>query len=311
MKIYNSINEYTSKVNEYSVVTTGTFDGVHLGHRKILERIVDIARKKKMESVLLTFHPHPRTVLFPDDRELRFLTTMEERVPVLKEIGIGNLIIQPFTKELSRVPALEFVRDILIDRLHLNTLVIGHDHHFGRNREGSASELRDWSPLFGFDVIEIDSLQFENRAISSTKIRMALQDGEVDVAATCLGYTYSISATVVKGSGIGTSALGYPTANLEPQDALKLLPADGIYAVQVEYEGKPYKGMLNIGFNPTIEGKGRSIEVHIFDFSSTIYGKNLRVYFHKRIRDEKKFKNLAELKNQLDKDKMTVLNELS
>ncbi len=310
MKIYSSIDEFARFANVGNVVTTGTFDGVHLGHRTILEKVCNIAKAKNAESVLLTFHPHPRQVLFPDTVKMFFLTTLEERKELLEKAGIQNLIVHPFTKELSQVSARYYVKDILVEKLKTETLVIGYDHHFGKNREGSIKELEKWGPEYSFRVEEVAPLKSGELAISSTKIRQAIIVGDLPTANSCLGYTYFITATVVAGMKIGSKELGYPTANLETEDKQKLSPADGIYAVYVYYEGKKYKGMLSIGMNPTIENKGRSIEVNIFDFNENIYGKTIRVGFHQKIRNEEKFNSLAELKAQLDKDKEVSLRIL-
>jgi len=310
MKVYNSIDEFASAGVQKTVVTTGTFDGVHLGHKKILTRVEKLAKNSGAEGVLLTFHPHPRIIIFGEDSELHLLSTQEEKKELLEKAGIQHLIIHPFTKELSRVSALDYVKDILVNKLHTHTLVIGHDHRFGKNREGSIKDLKEWGPLYGFSIDEIEPFQLNQQTISSTKIRKAIMVGDMQEANNFLGYTYSMQAKVVSGMRLGTE-LGYPTANLEVEDKHKLIPADGIYAVFAEYEGKTYKGMMSIGLNPTIENKGRSMEVHIFDFNRDIYNKNLRISFFKKIRNEEKFDTLADLKRQLDKDKETVLGLLA
>lgn len=326
MNVFNSIDEFAASGKRGNVVTTGTFDGVHLGHRTILGRVCSIAKAKNTESVLLTFHPHPRQVLFPPalsaDRDSAkmpartghpggfFLTTLNERIELLEKAGIQNLIIHPFTKELSQVSALDYVKDILIGKLKTETLVIGYDHHFGRDRKGSIKELEQWGPEYGFEVEEIAPLKSEDVAISSSKIRKAVSAGDLPLANSYLGYMYFITALVIDGMKIGSKELGYPTANLVVADNQKLTPSDGIYAVYVHYNGKKYKGMLSIGFNPTIENKGRSIEVNIFDFTENIYGKTIRVAFHQKIRNEEKFNSLAELKAALDRDKEVCLGVL-
>jgi riboflavin kinase/FMN adenylyltransferase len=311
MKIYNSIDEFAAAEVRKTLVTTGTFDGVHLGHKAILKRIGGLCKSKNSESVLLTFNPHPRTVLFPDGAPMQFLSTFEEKEALLKEAGIQHLIVHPFTKELSRVSALDYVRNILLGKLHAQTLVIGHDHRFGRNREGSIKELKEWAPTYGFEVEEISPFQSGGITISSSKIRKAIAEGDLITANNYLGYTYSISATVVHGLNLGGKELGYPTANLEVLDKSKIMPADGIYAVYVTYNGKKNKGMMSIGLNPTIEGKGRSMEVHIFDFDSNIYDKQLSVSFYKKIRNEEKFSSMDALKKQMDNDKEVTLKLLA
>jgi riboflavin kinase / FMN adenylyltransferase len=310
MKVFRSIDEFAVSGKDRNVVTTGTFDGVHLGHRSILERVEHISKAKNRESVLLTFYPHPRQILFPDSLKTFSLTTLAEREEMLEKMGIQNLIIHPFTKELSEISAIDYVKEIVVAKLKTETLVIGYDHRFGNKRKGSIRELEIWGPLYGFNVEEVAPLKGDDVTISSTKIRHAISEGDLPLANSYLGYDYFITATVVNGMKIGSKELGYPTANLEVPDREKLIPADGIYAVYVHHAGKEYKGMLSIGFNPTIENKGRSIEVNIFDFNENIYGKTIRVGFHKKIRNEKKFNNLTELKTALDKDKEVCLGIL-
>lgn len=310
MKVFHSIDEFAASGKEQNVVTTGTFDGVHLGHRTILERVCNIAKAKNRESVLLIFHPHPRQVLFPDSSKMFFLTTLAEREELLEKSGIQNLIIHPFTKELSQVTAFDYVKDILAGKLKTDTLVIGHDHRFGNGRKGSIKELEEWGPLYGFKVEEVAPYKAGDVAISSTKIRHAVTEGYLHLANDYLGYTYFVTATVVDGMKIGSKELGYPTANLNVNDPEKLIPADGIYAVYVYYGNIKYKGMLSVGFNPTIENKGRSMEVNIFDFNENIYGKIIRVGFHQKIRNEEKFNNLDELKAALARDKEVCLGLL-
>lgn len=308
MKVYNQIEDFRNIKNP--VVTTGTFDGVHLGHQKIISRLIDVAKEEQGETVLLTFYPHPRMVLFPDDNELKLLNTQQEKIRLLEKYGIDHLIIHPFTKEFSRLTSVEFVRNILVNSIHTKRLVIGYNHHFGRNREGSFEHLKEFGPVYGFDVEEIPAKDIDHIEISSTKIRQALQAGEVEVAATYLGHTYSVSGKVVQGKQLGRT-IGYPTANILMEDKYKLIPADGVYAVKVELNGVMYQGMLNVGNNPTIEGKGRSLEVNIFDFDQNIYGDEATIYFIERLRDEVKFNGLDELKAALAKDKVNALKILN
>jgi len=310
MKLYNSIDEFAASGIKKTIVTTGTFDGVHLGHQSILKRLKELTIKQQAESVLLTFSPHPRTVLFPDGEPMHFLSTFAEKEARLREAGVQHLIIHPFTMELAKVSAYNYVRDILIGKLHINGMVIGHDHRFGRNREGSIKELKEWSPVLGFDVEEIVPFKIGDVTISSSKIRRAIAAGDMDTANSFLGYTYSIQSKVVHGLKLGSTELGYPTANLDIDDKNKIIPGDGIYAVYTNYEGKRYKGMMSIGMNPTVEGKGHSMEVNIFDFNQNIYGKDLEVSFYKKIRNEEKFTGMEALKKQLDKDKEVSLNLL-
>ncbi len=294
---------------KYPVVTAGTFDGVHLGHRRIIERLHEIAKAGKGETVVLTFHPHPRIVLHPDDNDLRLLSTQEEKIKHLERMGVDHLIIHPFTRTFSRLSSLQFVRNLLVNKIGTKKLVIGYNHHFGRNREGSFSHLKEFGPLYGFGVEEIPAIDVDNVEVSSTKIREALKAGDTETAETLLGYPYTIQGIVVKGKQLGKT-IGYPTANLEIQDKYKLIPADGVYAVNVERHGRVYGGMMNIGMNPTVNGTQRKIEVNVFDFEGSLYGETLKVTFCKRIRDEKKFPDLEALKKQLDADKKKSLKLL-
>lgn len=300
MKVYNSIDEF-QKIKG-AVVTTGTFDGVHVGHRKIINRLNEIAKKVNGESVLLTFHPHPRMVLFPDDHGLELISTMDEKIKLLEEAGIQNLIIHPFTKEFSRTTSIDFIRDILVDKLGTSVLVIGYDHHFGRNREGSFEHLRESGPLYGFQVEEISVEDVDDVAVSSTKIRKALQEGDVLTAGKYLSHSYQLSGTVIHGDKLGRE-LGYPTANIEIDDETKVIPANGVYACYVYVNENKFNGMLNIGNRPTVNGQVRRIEVNIFEFGEELYGQQLKLELKDRIRDEKKFDNVEQLKTRLAIDK--------
>ncbi|MEO6883096.1 MAG: bifunctional riboflavin kinase/FAD synthetase [Bacteroidia bacterium] len=308
MKIFTSIADFPIII--VPVVTTGTFDGVHLGHLKIINRLKEIATKEKGETVLLTFFPHPRMVLFPDDNDLKLLLTQDEKIQLLEKAGIDNLIVLPFTKEFSRLSSIDFVRSILVDGIHTKKLVIGYNHHFGRNREGSFEHLKEFGPLYGFDVEEIPAKDVENSEVSSTKIRKALQKGDIRKANEYLGFPYFITGKVVQGKQLGRT-LGYPTANLEISDKHKLIPADGIYAVEILHAKKMYKGMMSIGKNPTVGGTSRTIEVNIFNFDSSIYGEELVIYFKEFLRDEKKFSDLDSLIKQIGLDKEHSLKILN
>lgn len=301
MKVYKGLEEFEKIKN--AIVTTGTFDGVHQGHQKILNRLMEVAKKNKGESVLFTFFPHPRMVLQPDS-DLKLINTIDEKIELLRQVGIDHLIIHPFTKEFSRTTSLEFVRDLLVNKIGTTKLVIGYDHHFGRNREGSFDHLKEFGPIYGFEVEEISVQDIDNVNVSSTKIRKALEDGEVDVAANYLGHSFFIQGDVVHGQKVGRQ-LGFPTANLFIQNPYKLIPANGIYAVTVKVGDGIYKGMLNIGTRPTIELTDKvSIEVNIFDFNQDIYGKQLTVSFIKRIRSEKRFESKDALIAEMQKDKV-------
>lgn len=307
MKVYTSIEEFQNV--DRPIVTTGTFDGVHFGHRKIIDRLKQVAQNCDGETVLLTFSPHPRMVLFPDDQDLKLLNTIEEKKHLLEKAGVQHLIVHSFTKEFSRISSINFVRDVLVNKLNTHKLVIGYNHHFGRNREGSFEHLQEFAPLYGFDVEEIPVQLLDNMGVSSTKIRKALFQGNVETAAEYLGYKYQLSGTVVKGNAIGRT-IGFPTANLELVDAKKIIPNDGVYAVWVTVDGVSYKGMMNIGKKPTINNLTRTLEVHLLEFEQDIYRKRIIIQFVKRIRDEIAFQELSELKEQLEKDRALILNIL-
>jgi riboflavin kinase / FMN adenylyltransferase len=307
VKVYNSLSEF-GKINN-PVVTTGTFDGVHLGHRQIIKRLRQVAENIGGETVLLTFYPHPRMVLFPDDHRLKLLSTQKEKIELLAKAGIDHLIIHPFTKEFSMLSSEEFIKNILVSTIGTKKLVIGYDHHFGHNREGSFSHLKQFGPIYGFDVEEIPEQDIDHVAVSSTRVREALLAGDVTTASHFLGYDYTLSGEVMKGKELGRT-IGFPTANIQPDAGYKLIPANGVYAVMVEVQGKMYKGMLNIGFRPTVGGTGQTIEVHILNFNQTIYGSGIKLYFKSKLRDEKKFEGIEFLKQQLEKDK-TIVDSMS
>jgi riboflavin kinase/FMN adenylyltransferase len=304
LHVYHDINNFKKVPNP--VVTTGTFDGVHLGHQRIIRRLKEIARKEKGEVVLITFYPHPRMVLFPDDNELKLLNTQEEKTALLERFGVDHLIIIPFTKQFSRLTSVEFVRDILTNKVGTKKLVIGYNHHFGRNREGSFEHLKEYGPVYGFTVEEIPAIDVDHVEVSSTKVRNALMEGDVRTANAYLGYAYMLSGNVVKGRQLGRE-IGYPTANISIADRYKLIPADGIYIVEAEVKGVRHKAMMSIGMNPTVEGKHRTLEVNVLDFDQDIYGETLTVHFLEWIRPEQKFSGLEELKMQLGRDKEATL----
>jgi riboflavin kinase/FMN adenylyltransferase len=293
-----------------TAVTTGTFDGVHLGHKIIIERLIAAARTIGGESVLLTFYPHPRMVLFPDDDQIKMLNTPIEKENLLQASGIDHLVVIPFTKEFSRLSSLEFVRNILSNTLKAKKLVIGYDHHFGRNREGSFAHLLEFGSLYGFQVEEIPAQDIDHVAISSSKIRQALALGDLNTANSYLGYEYNITGKVIKGKQLGRT-IGYPTANIEINDSYKLIPAIGVYAVKIKYALNIYNGMLSIGKNPTVTENGPlTIEVNIFDFDLEIYNKQITVYFYKKLRDEEKYDSINQLKSQLAIDKENAIKYL-
>ncbi len=308
MKVYHHIDEFAGAKN--AVVTTGTFDGVHTGHQVIIRRLNEIAAKENGESVLLTFYPHPRMVLFPDDIDLKLLTTQDEKIALLEKYGIRHLIIQPFTKEFSRLTSLQFIREILVNKIKTKKLVIGYDHHFGRNREGSFAHLKESGPVYGFTVEEIPAQDVDHVAVSSTKIRHALQEGDLNTAKEFLGHDYTLTGKVIHGEKKGRE-LGFPTANISVESRYKLIPAIGIYAVKTEVEGAVYDGMLYIGYRPTLNGKYQSIEVNLFNFDKEIYGQHITVHFLHRIREDMKFDKLEDLKKQLASDKQMAVNLLN
>jgi riboflavin kinase / FMN adenylyltransferase len=291
----------------YPVVTIGTFDGVHVGHQKIIQRLNQEAKKYGGESVLFTFHPHPRLVLNPSDTSLKLLQTQTEKTKKLQEFGLQNLIIYPFSKEFSQLNAQEFVRDILVEKIGVKTLVIGYDHHFGKNREGGLDFLRSVSDTYGFDVIEISAQEINDVNVSSTKIRRAIDAGEVDLAKNYLSDYFEINGTVIKGEQIGRE-LGFPTANLDLKNPNKLIPKNGVYAVDVTLaSGERHKGMMNIGSRPTIDLERKlQLEVYLMDFQGDLYGTELTVRFYTFVREEIAFNSKEELIQQIKKDDTTV-----
>lgn len=304
VKIYQSIEAFEKIEN--AVVTTGTFDGVHIGHLKIIDRLKEVAREINGETVLLTFFPHPRMVLFSDN-DLKLISTKNEKIRLLEEAGIDHLIIHPFSREFSRLSSVEFVRDILVNKIGTTTFVIGYNHHFGRNREGSFEHLKEYGPLYGFQVEEICAQDVDEVSVSSTKIRKALESGNIITAREYLRHDFSLSGIVVKGNHLGHK-IGFPTANIRVMDSHKLIPGNGVYSVRVLIKGVEYQGMLNIGIRPTIDGSEKTIEVHIIGFDEDIYGEELTVLFDDWIREEQKFDSLDALKSQLEKDKKAVLS---
>lgn len=302
MKVYYGLDEFNK--GEKIVATIGTFDGVHIGHKKLLKNLVAHGKSCQAESLLLTFFPHPRMVLFPEGNDLKLLNSQDEKIELLSNLGIDHLIIEPFTREFSRLTSTEFVRDVLINTIGIHRLVIGYDHHFGRNREGSFRSLSELSSLYNFELEEIGAKVLDDINISSTKIRKALTDGNIDIANEYLSYNFQISGTVIEGNKLGRT-IGFPTANIKPIDKYKLIPGLGVYAVRVTVNKTILFGMLNVGNRPTVEKtENTTIEVHIFDFNDDIYEQQISIEFVKRIRDEKKFENTTELQGQLDFDKI-------
>ena len=308
MKVYKHLSEFNPIKN--AVVTTGTFDGVHIGHQKIIHRVKEIAHQIAGESVIITFHPHPRLVLFPEDNHLKMLNTLPEKIQLLAASGIDHLIIIPFTKEFSRLSSVDFIQQILVDQIGTKKLVIGYDHHFGKNREGSFEHLKHYGPSYGFEVEEIPKQDINDVGVSSTKIRTALAQHHIEIANQYLGYPYAMEGIVVKGDQIGRS-IGFPTANIQIQESHKLIPSDGIYAVHIQWQSQTYKGMLYIGDRPTVQGSKKVIEVNIFDFDKEIYDEQIQVKLIQYIRGDQKFESLDALKLSIQQDEINCRKALS
>ncbi len=307
MKIIHSIAEF--HCSHKTIVTIGTFDGVHVGHQKILKNLIRTAKEGGKKSVLLTFFPHPRMVL-QKEMDLYLLNTIEEKSLLLDEMGLDYLIIHPFSKDFSRLSAIDFVREFLVNKLNTYQLVIGYDHHFGKNREGNIDQLKEYGLLYDFFVEEIPSQDIDEVSVSSTKIRNALLSGNLKTANTFLGYNYMLNGKVIRGESFG-SKIGFPTANLEIKESYKLIPKTGVYIVKTEIEHRVIYGMMNIGFRPTLGGKNKTIEVHLFDFKKDIYDEIITVELFYFLRNEKKFDTIEMLSNQLAKDKKNAISFLS
>lgn len=305
MKIYNNLAEF--KRLDHAVVTIGTYDGVHFGHRKIISRLCDLAKSNGGESVILTFFPHPRLIIDPENQDLKMINTIEEKAEMLEKLGVDHLIITPFTRDFSNLSPDEYIREILVDTIGLKNLIVGYDHRFGKNRSGGMKELLESASKLGFEVEQIDEQDINDVAVSSTKIRESLLNGNVALAATYLGYPFSLYGPVIKGDKIGRT-IGFPTANIFIEQAYKLIPSDGIYAVTISMENQHYRGMAYIGQRPTINGMTRNIEVNIFDFDREIYGQYIKMNFMEFLRHDVKFTGLEALKIQLQKDKEDTIS---
>lgn len=300
MRIFNGLVG-VEKIKK-PVITIGTFDGVHLGHQKIIENLVQKANEVGGESVLMTFSPHPRMVLFPDSHNLQLIQTEEEKYKKLATTGIENCIIFPFTFEFSRLSAMEFVRDILVNKLNIHTIIIGYDHQFGRNREGNISYLQEVSSIYDFQAVEIPAREIDAVNVSSTKIRRAILEGEIELANQYLGNPYILTGKVIQGNQLGRT-IGFPTANIQVNDATKIIPGNGVYLVQVHYREFLLNGIMNIGVRPTVgESVENRIEIHIFDFNEDIYGQELQVLVIKKVRNEFKFDSVDQLASQIAED---------
>ncbi len=304
MKIYHHIDDFNPVKN--AVVTIGTFDGVHLGHRKIIARIKELAEATGGETVMLTFFPHPRMILHPEDESIKLINTINEKAELLEQLGIDHLIITPFSRDFSNQSAEAYIRDVLVKQIGTKKIVIGYDHRFGKDRQGGLNDLLQAGPIYGFDVVEIPEQDIHEVAVSSTRIREALLNGKIDLANEFLGYPFFITGKVTRGDQIGRQ-IGYPTANILIEEKYKLIPADGIFSAKIFIDGSIYKGMAYIGSRPTINGLFRNIEVNIFDFDAEIYGHQIKMEFHHFVRADIKFSSLDDLTKQLAQDKIDVL----
>lgn len=298
-----NIENFNTKSN--TVITIGTFDGVHLGHKRIINKLIDSASSDNLKTTIFTFFPHPRMVL-QQHTDLKLITTLEEKKDILEAYGLDQLLVHPFTKEFSRLSALEFVRDILVEKLHAKKVIIGYDHRFGRNRTATIKDLIEFGDLFNFEVAEISAEEIDDVSISSTKIRKALEEGDIETANKYLGYCFMLTGFIKKGKGLGRQ-LGFPTANLHIEETYKLIPKNGAYIVKGELNGKTINGMMNIGYNPTVNGTKKTIEVHFFDIEEDLYDNRIQVRLLKRLRGEKRFDSLDALKEQLKKDREKAL----
>ncbi|WP_167613990.1 bifunctional riboflavin kinase/FAD synthetase [Maribellus sediminis] len=308
MKIHYSLDNFDARS---PVVTIGTFDGLHKGHQLILNKLKALAAEKNGETVVFTFYPHPRVVTAPDESSLRLLTTKDEKTELFRKQGIDHLVIYPFDKAFAALSYAEFVKQILVDKMHTKCLVVGYDHKFGKNREGGFEYLQACAEKYGFEIEKLDALSVEGENISSTLIRAALQSGDIKKANHYFGHEFTLHGTVVEGKQVGRK-MGFPTANIEASDKYKIIPGYGVYAVKVELDGRKHKGMLNIGTRPTFNknADNRSIEVNIFDLSEDIYGKKITISFVAKIREEQKFPGINALIEQLKLDRESALEIL-
>tara|TARA_B100001057_G_scaffold276596_1_gene276870 strand:- start:10210 stop:11136 length:927 start_codon:yes stop_codon:yes gene_type:complete len=298
MKIYKSIDEYNE--SKSSVVTIGTFDGVHIGHQKVFNKVINASKQSNLSSVVLTFFPHPRIILNKYN-DIKMIDTLDEKIVHLEKIGIDHLVIHPFDKKFSLLSADQYIKDYLVEKLKLKHIIIGYNHRFGKGREASITDLKKYSSEFNFVVDEIDAQEIEKIAISSTKIRNSINIGDLETTRVYLGRFFSLTGKVVKGDGLGKQ-IDYPTANIKIEENYKIIPKDGVYYIKTTIDNKLYNGMMNIGHRPTIGSKEKSIEVNLFKFNRDIYDKIIKVDVIEKIRDEKKFSSIEALKAQLAKD---------
>ena len=298
MKIYRSINEYNE--DKRSVVTIGTFDGLHHGHQKIFKRVINSSKNKNLSSVVLTFFPHPRIILNKYN-DIKMIDTLDEKILHINKIGIDSLIIHPFDKNFSLLSANQFIKDYLVEKLKMKHIIIGYDHRFGKGREASVTDLKNYASDYDFTVEEIQAQEIEKIAISSTKVRNSINNGDLKTTEKYLGRYFNLTGKVIKGDGLGKKIM-YPTANIFIKEKYKIIPKDGVYLIKTFIKNKFYNGMMNIGHRPTIGANEKSLEVHLFNFNKDIYGEQISIDIISKIRDEKKFSSIEALKDQLVKD---------
>jgi riboflavin kinase / FMN adenylyltransferase len=288
------------------ILTLGTYDGVHLGHQEIIRSLVEKAKREQKESVLFTFEPHPRKVLYPESYSVKLIDTVDEKLAKLEKLGLDTVILFPFTKEFSRLSAMEFVRDVLVNQIGVSEMHIGHDHHFGKNREGSFQELQDLGELYDFKVFQLPAISVGETTISSTKIRNAILEGNVAYAAELMGSPFVLRGKVVKGQQIGRT-IGFPTANIDLENTEKIFPKNGVYAAKAYLADQIVFGVMNIGTRPTVANNGQiTIEIYLFDFNTEIYDRQIKVEVMQHLRDEKRFDTIEDLKHQIQLDEITA-----
>ena len=303
MRIFDNLKSYSSE--KESILTIGTFDGVHIGHNKILKRLIQDSKKNNLSSLVMTFFPHPRMIL-NKSHEIKMIDTIDEKINLLEKTGLDNLIIHPFDNNFSKIRAKEFVEEILVKKLKIKEIIIGYDHKFGKDREASVEDLKKFGKDYMFTVKEIPAQEIDSIAISSTKIRNAILNGEIEKCNKFLGRNFILTGKVVYGDGLGKK-IDFPTANIEIKETYKIIPKNGVYLVKTKINSNTYFGMMNIGVRPTVGGTNKSLEIHFFNFKDNIYGKNVSIEIIKKIRDEEKFSSIDQLKIQLKKDEQFCL----
>jgi len=303
MRIFDNLKSYSSE--KESILTIGTFDGVHIGHNKILKRLIQDSKKNNLSSLVMTFFPHPRMIL-NKSHDIKMIDTIDEKINLLEKTGLDNLIIHPFDNNFSKIRAKEFVEEILVKKLKIKEIIIGYDHKFGKDREASVKDLKKFGQDYIFNVKEIPAEEIDSIAISSTKIRDAILNGEIEKCNKFLGRNFILTGSVVYGEGLGKK-IDFPTANIEIKETYKIIPKNGVYLVKTKINSNTYFGMMNIGIRPTVGGRNKSLEIHFFNFKDNIYGKNVSIEIIKKIRDEEKFSSIDQLKIQLKKDEQFCL----